>query len=592
MPAHPWSSVYAELGLDWSEVPEIPNHTLSGYIRAHASSFPEREAIVYLGAGISYAQLDRLADHLAAWLRDHGCVRGDVIGIQLPNTPQYVVALVAAARLGLATTSISPLLRPGEIRHQANDAGVKLLLTLAPLFDALIRPILGEVPTLRHVLVSGPTDLLPGATAASFEPSQIGELEIHPLAPALAHPCERPIEESGELEQILYLQYTGGTTGVPKAARLSSRNLFINNAQADVFYGYRLGQELVASAFPLFHIGGIAVLFNALRMAATTILVPDPRNLDHFCAELQRRPATVIAAVPALFQMLVAHPVFRSLDFTSLRLAVSGGSPFSEADIRQLEALIGPGKFCEVYGMTETSPVQTLNPAKRLKPGFVGIPLPGTEVRIVDVVDRTRTMPLGEPGEIIAAGPQVMSGYLGARGPKRAKHDWGEGGPRREPGGTAGASSAVLDEPDDALRTFDGRTWMYTGDIGFMDDEGYVKVCDRSKDMIIVGGFKVFSVEVENKLLELPQVGACAVVGRPDPERPGSEIVTLHVQRAAGCGLDDDALRELITAHCRANMAAYKVPKQIVVREALPLTSVGKIDKKALRDDGPSCGPR
>jgi long-chain acyl-CoA synthetase len=231
---------------------------------------------------------------------------------------------------------------------------------------------------------------------------------------------------------------------------------------------------------------------------------------------------------------------------------LSGGAPFAEADIARLEAVIGAGKVCEVYGMTETGPVQTCNPPGRIKSGFVGIPVPGTEVRIVDVVERTKTMPLGEPGEIIAAGPQVMSGYLN----------------RPE---------------ENALRTFDGHTWMYTGDIGFMDEEGYVKLCDRSKDMLIVGGFKVFSVEVENKLLEMKEIAMCAVIGRADPDRPGSEIVQLHVQRSAACELDDAALRDRILEFCRANMASYKVPKELFFPAALPLTAVGKIDKKALR---------
>jgi long-chain acyl-CoA synthetase len=524
MTAHPWSSTYAELGLDWSVIPEIPEHTLSGYVRAHAQAFPEREAIVHLGTGISYAELDRLADRFAACLRDHGCQRGDVLGVLMPTMPQYVIALVAAARLGVVTTSISPLLKPPELRHQARDAGVKVILTLASLFETTVAPVIGEIPTLAHVLVA---EAPPEVEAA-------------------------PCPEAGSFEQVLYLQYTGGTTGAPKGAKLSSRNLFVNNAQADVFYGYRLGQEIVASAFPLFHIGGLAVLFNALRMAGTTILITDPRNLDMFCGELQQRPPTVLAAVPALYQMLCAHPVFRSLDFSRLRIAASGGAPFAEADIRRLEAVIGSGKLCEVYGMTETSPVQTCNPPKRVKPGFVGIPVPGTEVRIVDVHDRTKTMPLGEPGEIIAAGPQVMSGYLNR-------------------------------PDDDALRSFDGRTWMYTGDIGFMDEEGYVKLCDRSKDMLIVGGFKVFSVEVENKLLELSEIAACAVVGRADPDRAGNEIVQLHVQKSASCALEDEALRARILEFCRAHMASYKVPKEIFFPAALPLTAVGKIDKKALR---------
>jgi long-chain acyl-CoA synthetase len=544
---HPWLRVYAELGLDWSVLPDIPAHTLSGYIRAHAKAFPDREALGDLGASLSYRKLDQLADRFANLLLSQGCRRGDVLGIHMPNTPQYVVAFIAAARLGVVVTSISPLLTAPEIRHQACDASVKVLLTSAPLFQAAIKPVVDQIPSLTHVIVSGMQD-------ESLADDRYGRPELCALKSALDSQPDTPVAEAGDVEQILYLQYTGGTTGLPKGAKLSSRNLFINNAQADVFYGYRVGEEVVASAFPLFHIGGAAVLFNALRTASTVILVPDPRNLELFCAQMHRRKPTVIAAVPVLYQMLVAHEAFRTLDFSSLRIAVSGGAPFSATDIARLEALIGPGKFCEVYGMTETSPVSTLNPARRLKPGFVGIPVPGTEVRIVDVEHGTRTMPPGEPGEIIASGPQVMHGYLNLP--------------------EASAS---------ALRVLDGRTWMYTGDIGFMDEDGYVKVCDRSKDMLIVGGFKVFSVEVENKVLELSQIASCAVVGRPDPDRAGNEIVQLHVVKSSACEHGDEQLRGIITEFCRANMAPYKVPKEILIRETMPLTSVGKIDKKALR---------
>ncbi len=550
---HPWLSVYAELGLDWSTPPAIPEHTLSGYIRAHADRFPEREALVYLGSAITYRELDRLADRFAKVLVALGCQRGDVLGVHMPNTPQYVVAFVAAARLGLVTTSLSPLATSPELRHQARDAGIKVILTLAPLLEASLAPALAEIPSLTHVLISGAQDLAGGEPLVR-QPSRRGAVEIRALALALAEQGDAPVADAGDIDQILYVQYTGGTTGLPKGAQLSSRNLFINNAQADVFYGYRVGEEVVASAFPLFHIGGAAVLFNALRTASTFILVPDPRNLDLICAEMQRRTTTVIAAVPALYQMLIAHPRFRALDFSALRIAVSGGAPFSAADIERLEALIGPGKFCEVYGMTETSPVQTLNPARRLKPGFVGIPVPGTEVRIVDAHEGTRVMPPGEPGEIIASGPQVMAGYLG-----------------------------LPEATNEALREHEGRRWMYTGDIGFMDDEGYVKVCDRSKDMIIVGGFKVFSVEVENKLRELAELASCAVVGRPDPERSGSEIVELHLQKSPACDQSDEQLRDFVIRFCRDNLSAYKVPKRIVFHAALPLTSVGKIDKRALR---------
>lgn len=548
----PWLNTYRELGLDWQTLPALPPLTLSGYVAEHARRFGERDALVFAGHGINYAQLDGQASRLARALTTLGCQRGDVLGIQLPNVPQYVVAFVAAARLGMVCTSVSPLLTSGEVRHQANDAGVSIMLTLTELYPGATAPVAEDIPTLRHVILTGAGDSLSGADVDL--PSAPAGVGLHSYTALLSAQVDTALPEDGCLDDVMYLQYTGGTTGLPKGAQLTGRNVLMNNAQADLFYGYVPGEEIVASAFPLFHIGGAAVLFNALRTASTFFLIPDPRNIDAFCAEMAKRPPTVIAAVPALYQMLLTSDQFRGLDFSSLKLAVSGAAPFSEADIAALETVIGKGRFCEVYGMTETSPVQTLNPAARLKPGFVGIPLPGTEVRIVDSDDGRSPLPPGEPGEIIVSGPQVMPGYLNL------------------PQASA-----------EALRELDGQTWMFTGDIGFMDEDGYVKVCDRSKDMLIVGGYKVFSVEIENKLQALEDVAVCAVVGRADDKRPGNEIVQLHVQKSPTCALDDEALKATITAFCREHMAPYKVPREIFIIDAIPLTAVGKIDKKALR---------
>ena len=548
----PWLGVYEELGLDWASLPEVPAKTLSHYVRDHARQFPDRDAIVFGGRGTTYRELDGLADRMAQGLVELGLSKGDVLAVHMPNLPQYVVAFVAAARLGVVITSLSPLLRPPELAHQLDDAGAVAVLTLAPLFPA-IEPIAGDRPTLRRVIVSGPTDLIPGAPDHTSPTVSLGAASVHDFA-AILRPTEGPIPDAASLDDVLYLQYTGGTTGRPKGAQLSSRNLICNNLQVDVFYGYRTGREIVASAFPFFHIGGAALLLNGLRTASTNILVPDPRNMEAFIGEMKLRPPTVIAAVPALYQMLVAQPDFRQVDFSTLRVAVSGGAPFAEAGIAELEEVVGGGRFCEVYGMTETSPVQTMNPAARLKPGFVGIPVPGTHLRIVDAETGTHTLAANEPGEVIVSGPQVMRGYAGR--PEETAH---------------------------ALRELDARTWMYTGDIGFMDEEGYLRICDRAKDMLIVGGYKVFSVEVENKVASRPEVAMCAVVGCPDPERPGNEIVCLYVQKAPSAP-SDDVVAETLASFCRETMAPYKVPKRIEVLEAIPLTSVAKVDKIALRE--------
>lgn len=550
----PWLSTYAALGKSWHDLPELPPYTLSDYIREHARRFGAREALVFLGRGTSYAELDQLADRFANALTALGMQRGDVLACHLPNVPQYVVALVAAARIGVVTTSISPLMAPGEIIQQANDAKVKVLLTLDALFANAIEPLAGHVSTLETVLVSSATELVSGAPKAKPTRTSLGNARVLGLSDVLEQASgTAPLPVQVPMTDVLYLMYTGGTTGLPKGAQLTSANVLMNNAQCDVFYGYRTGEEIVASAFPLFHIGGLALLVNALRTASTFILLPDPRNVEHFCNEMRTRPPTVIAAVPALYQLLLASEAFRALSFAQLRIAASGAAPFAESELRRLEAVIGEGKFCEVYGMTETSPVQTLNPATRFKPGYVGIPVPGTDVRIVDR-DTHQELPLGEVGEIVASGPQVMAGYLN-----------------------------LPEASAEALHEIDGRTYMFTGDVGFMDDEGYVKVCDRSKDMLIVGGYKVFSVEVENKIQALPFVAMCAVVGRPDESRPGNDVVQLYVQRIPSDPVSADAREEEIRSYCRANLSPYKVPKEIFFIDAIPLTSVGKIDKKVLR---------
>ena len=546
----PWLSTYESLGYDWHTLPDLPEKTLSDYVRDYAEQFPDREALVFLGKAISYRQLDNLADRMAALFAAQGAKAGDVLGLQMPNTPQYVVAFIAAARLGMVSTSISPLMTSPEITHQANDAQVKILLTLMPFWQTSVPPVLGKVDTLSTVIVSGPMDLMTGQGEALEENHEgVQVMSLHDHLPDTAEPVNTRVD----MDQVLYLQYTGGTTGLPKGARLTSRNLFMNNLQANVFYGYRTGEETVASAFPLFHIGGAAVVFNALRTASTFLLIPDPRDIDHFVAEMTARTPTVLAAVPALYQMLCANETFRNLDFSGLRMAISGAAPFAKEEVQRLESVIGKNKFCEVYGMTETSPVITLNPASHFKEGHVGIPLPGTEVRIVDV-DTGESVPLGEPGEIIAAGPQVMQGYL-----------------------------AMPEATEKALREIDGKRWMHTGDIGVMDEDGFVRVCDRSKDMLIVGGYKVFSVEVEGKVQSLPWVGMCAVVGRPDSNRPGNEIVQLYVERSADCDKSETDLKAELDSFCRENMSPYKVPKEVFFLDAIPLTSVGKIDKKALR---------
>jgi long-chain acyl-CoA synthetase len=268
------------------------------------------------------------------------------------------------------------------------------------------------------------------------------------------------------------------------------------------------------------------------------------------------KPLQYFGAVPTLFKMLLQNPKFHQVDFSGLKMAVTGAAPLTSGDRRKVEAVIGKDKLCDAFGMTETSPVYIVNPPHRLKPTALGIPVPGADVKIMDVETGTKEMPIGEPGEIVTAGPHVMKGYLN-----------------------------LPEESAKAMREFAGKTWMYTGDGGFRDDEGYVTISDRAKDMLIVGGFKVFSVELEDKLNNLDFVANSAIIGVADEARPGNDIVTLFVElMPANVGDQQDTLTEEITAYCRENMSPYKVPKQIHFIDTIPLTNIGKIDKKMLRD--------
>jgi long-chain acyl-CoA synthetase len=305
----------------------------------------------------------------------------------------------------------------------------------------------------------------------------------------------------------------------------------------------------------MFHVAGLGITASALRHGARILLIPDPRDIEFFCRQMTRFPPTRLAAVPTLYQMLLENPLFGDIDFSNLEVAITGAAPLTGTDRERIEAAIGANKLSDLFGMTETGPVHVGNPHKRSKAGSIGIPVPGADTRIVDLETGTEEMPFGEAGEIVTSGPHVMKGY---------RH--------------------LPDETARALREWRGKTWMYTGDVGYMDDEGYIFLCDRAKDMLIVGGFKVFSVEVEDKLKGLDIIAESAVVGTPDEKRPGNDIVNLYVElKPDAKDRDAKAIVKEIQEYCRANMAAYKVPKVIRVIDEIPLTPVGKIDKKVLR---------
>ncbi|MES1951223.1 AMP-dependent synthetase and ligase [Salinisphaera sp. S4-8] len=551
-------------GGDALQMPTLDTRSLARIVQAHARDAPQAPCMEYLGVSISYGALDRWANRFAHVLIEQGVTRGDVIGIHLPNTPQYVISLVAASKLGCPVSGVSPLLSAPELAYQVSDAHIRVLVTLDRLYESALAPNDGALHDLKAVIVCSPIDFLPAwkktlahllGKVEKFTLPKTRQLPLVAFWPAVKTASDEAVVSDIGLNDVVFIQYTGGTTGRPKGAALTLANVQANAAQTERLVDYELGAETFASVFPYFHVAGLGVCLTGLRQRARLIVVPDPRDLKSFCQAMQSYPPTLFGNVPTLYQMLLNEPAFADVDFSHLKIALSGAGPMPPELIPRIEAIVGEGRFCEVYGLTETSPVLTMNPLGRARPGTVGLPVVGTDIRIVDAQTGREPMATDEPGELIAHGPQVFDGYLG-----------------------------LPEETARALREYDGKTFFYTGDIARMDADGYITICDRSKDMLIVGGYKVFSVEVENVLKGLPEIELAAVIGSADAQRPGNDIVNLYVQLSeTGQAQPVADVKARIMAYCREHLAAYKVPKAIHIVAQIPLTPVGKLDKKALR---------
>jgi long-chain acyl-CoA synthetase len=546
----PWQFIYDELGIDNPPFDEKP---LSVYVQEHAKNIPDFPALKYFDSEITFSQLDKMANQLANVLLANGVQKGDVVGFHMPNIPQYVMGFLAVAKIGCAGSGVSPMLAPSELAYQINDANISVLISLDALANSSLTKMESVPSCLQHVIVASVADYL---TPGDVQLPSIEGAQCQAFFAAVSAASDEFEQRDVDLEDTYLIQYTGGTTGAPKGAMLSVRNVVRCPATQYAFLPMTPGQDNFLTPFPMFHIAGAGGVVSGLRYGGTGMLVPDARDLDYICDQMLATPPKYFGAVPTMFQMLLGNEKFHRIDFSALKMAVTGAAPLTSDDRRKVEAVIGKDKLCDAFGMTETSPVYIVNPPQRLKPTTLGIPVPGADVKIVDVETGTQEMAVGEPGEIITSGPHVMKGYLN-----------------------------LPEESAKALRELDGKTWMYTGDVGFMDEEGYVTISDRAKDMLIVGGFKVFSVELEDKLNNLDFIHSTAVVGVPDEARPGNDIVNLFVELTAEAkAMDSVALREQIIAYCRANMSPYKVPKAIHFVDAIPLTVVGKLDKKVLRD--------
>ena len=525
-------------------------------IRPTFKNYPDRTAYAYMGQHISYAELDKASNKFAHMLMANGFRKGDVVSINIPNMPEYLFAWLGTLKAGCTVSGVSLLLSTKQIAQQLGDSKARALVILDISFAEKVPELAAQLPDLRVVVA---------AKAASFFPGLEGK--VTPQEGKTVYIFDDILQDGSFADtlpdveivpgDIAYLQYTGGTTGIPKGAMLSHRNSVAVMMIYRKWLGWKDGDMTVVSGFPFFHIAGIFVNAMAVHMAGTQVLVPNPRDTGYICEQIEKYKPSLLVSVPALYQLLMANPKFQQMDHSQVKTCISSASPFPEEAQKEFEKIVGKGKLMENLGMTETSPLTASNPVKgKKKLGTVGMPLPNTDIRLLDPVTGIE-VPLGEPGEICVKGPQVMVGYYGM--------------------------------PEETGNVIDTNGYMHTGDVAIQDEEGYLRIVDRTKDMIIVSGYKVFSVKVEAILAEHPAVMQSALVGVPNPDRPGSELVAAFIQRDPGYTFqgDDAALKNNILSFLKEKLAPFEMPKYVEFIKELPLTAVGKLDKKLLRKEAP-----
>ncbi|MCC5882411.1 MAG: AMP-binding protein [Halomonas sp.] len=517
--------------------------------------FADKPAFTCMGQTLSFAELDRLSADFAAWLQHETDLKpGDRIAIQLPNVLQFPVAVFGAMRAGLVVVNTNPLYTEREMAHQFKDSGARAILILANMASKLEKVL--DRTDIEHVLVTELGDLhgFPKRflinAVVKYVKKMVPSYSL-PMAvsfrKALKDGASRQHREvEREMDDIAALQYTGGTTGLPKGTMLTHCNLVANMLQADAAIGPGLGEgkEVVIAPLPVYHIYTFTV--NCLFLMKTgnhSILITNPRDLDNFVKELQKIEFTAFIGLNTLFNALCNRDDFRKLDFSKLRLTISGGMALTKASAERWKEVTGCS-IAEGYGLTETSPVVSFNPVDDIQLGTIGKPVAGTSVKVVDTDGNT--LPLGEPGELCVKGPQVMKGY------------WN------------------LDDETAKVLSDDG--WFSTGDIAVLQEDGFIKIVDRKKDMILVSGFNVYPNEIEDVVSSHPGVVETAAVGVKDED--SGEAVKLFVVKKDE-NLDAKTLREW----CKKELAGYKVPKFVEFRDELPKTNVGKVLRRQLRDE-------
>lgn len=522
------------------------------------TKFADRKAFICMDKSISYRDLDQMSLAMAAYLQGRGLQRGARVAIMMPNVLQYPVATAAVLRAGFTVVNVNPLYTPRELEHQLKDSGAEAIIVLEN-FAHTVEQVIAKTE-VKHVIVGSMGDLL------GFKGVIVNLVvrRVKKMVPAWSLPgavsfndaisagrgltFNKPKLSPGD---VAFLQYTGGTTGVSKGATLLHRNIVANVLQNDAWLQPALAapphvdQLMVVCALPLYHIFALTACYLlAVRAGGCNLLIPNPRDIAGFVKELAKYQVNSFPAVNTLYNGLMHHPDFKKLDFSKLKISNGGGMAVQRPVADQWKAITGCF-IAEGYGLSETSPTLTCNPATATEfTGTIGIPVPSTYISIRD--DDGNEVPLGQPGEICAKGPQVMSGY------------W--------------------NRPEETAKVMTADGYFRTGDIGVMDEKGYTKIVDRKKDMILVSGFNVYPNEIEEVIASHPAVLECAVIGIPD-SKSGEAVKAFVVKK------DPNLTAEAVIKFCHEQLTGYKVPKHIEFRNDLPKTNVGKILRRQLRDE-------
>jgi len=533
---------------------QYPN--ILAVLKESCQRFADKPAFSNLGKTLTYGEIYTLSGDFAAYLQKHTDLKpGDRIAVQLPNVLQYPIVVFGAMRAGLVVVNTNPLYTARELEHQFNDSGAKALICLANMAHlaeqvvpktgvktVIVTEVGDMLPTFKRLLVNAVIKHVKKMVPAYNLPKAVK------LNDALAKGRGQSFSEANPNNgDVAVLQYTGGTTGVAKGAMLTHRNLVANMLQVKALMGANLdeGCEVLIAPLPLYHI--YAFTFHCMAMmliGGHNILLTNPRDLPSVVKDLAKYRFTGFVGLNTLFVALCNNEDFRKLDFSSLKLTVSGGMALQLATAERWKDVTGCA-ICEGFGMTETSPVATVNPFSAIQLGTIGIPVPSTLCKIIN--DDGQELAIGEIGELCVKGPQVMKGY------------W-----------------LRQDATDEIL---DAEGWLKTGDIGLIQEDGYLRIVDRKKDMILVSGFNVYPNELEDVLATLPGVLQCAAIGIPD-EKSGEAIKVFVVVKPG-----ESVTKEQVMEHMRANLTGYKVPKAVEFRDVLPTTNVGKILRRELRDE-------